>query len=152
MSAFMPSNNTPYYPDSIDTELKAILKKSFVKNIQNPELNEHLTKNLGKFFDEIDQVSAQQDESFGSFYFIMGKKDGAEAYEMLKVNEEDIENNTYSYIDFSKFEIDENTTYCREGPPNPIHPQVCVGPCAKRTNNCLGLICGIETSLGCAIF
>ena len=139
--SFTNSSNDAY-PEDLAPEYVEVLKRDFVKTMNNESLHVSLETNFITLFDEINQVDAQYSDKFGYYYTVMGKKDGKEKVEILKINESDVINETYSYIDFSNLDA-MTVTYCTSGPDSSPFPFVCLGPCQVRTNNCLGAICGV---------
>ncbi|GAB5398960.1 MAG: hypothetical protein Aureis2KO_05450 [Aureisphaera sp.] len=130
------------YPEDLASEYVEVLKRDFVKTMDNESLYATLEANFITLFDAIDQVDAQFSESYGYYYTVIGKKDGKEKVEILKIDESDVINETYSYIDFSNLDA-MTVTYCTSGPDSSPFPFVCLGPCQVRTETCLGAVCGV---------
>lgn len=130
------------YPKDMPADYVEILKKDFIKTMDSKSLIDKLEKNFHPLFDEINSVDAQLNSDFGYYYIVFGKKDNQDKVEILKINNSDIENNTYTYINFENVHVSAATEYCLSGPDSSPFRDVCIGPCAER-DNCWGSICGI---------
>lgn len=136
------TSDTEKYPDNLPLEYVEVLKKDFIKTTESQSLFASIETNFISLFDEVTRIDAQYSEKSGYYYMVLGSKDGQVKFEILTVEVSDIENETYTYIDFTN--IDVNTVqYCTSGPDVSPFPFVCTGPCEFRTSNCLGAVCGV---------
>jgi len=132
------ANKTNHFPDDLPSAYVEKFSKEYLKTVKSEGLNTQLEKNFGQLFDKVDYLHGQYSKIDETHYYIaFGKKDGVDKIELFKVNEEDIKNETYTYIDFSKSEqVNVRRLYCREG-------GLCPSFCDYHVTNCLGYICGI---------
>jgi len=143
--------NKDKYPDSLKKEYVEIFKAEFIKEMNSKSLIMDLESKFHPLFDKVNTVDVQFNSEHGYYYLVIGKKDNKEKVEMLKINKSDFENNSYTYIDFTNININSSTEYCRSGNGYPF-PPVCQGGCLPRTNNCLGILCGIRSGNSCHIY
>ena len=120
--------NVPERPD-ITNETTA-----YIKTIVNNELNVHIQKNFVRFFDKVEYVEARFSDDVGYFYAVFGEKKGEPSIQFIKVEKNDIDNETYTYFDFEGFTATEFTEYCYKG-------GFCVGCEYQPSVPCL-VICG----------
>lgn len=139
--SFTTSDNETY-PEDLPAEYVEVLKKDFIKTTVSESLRVTIETNFVSLFDKVTRIDAQYSDKSGHYYMVLGSKDGQEKFEILTVGESDIANETYSYIDFTKFDA-MSVTYCTSGPNSSPFPFVCTGPCQFRTVTCLGAICGV---------
>lgn len=130
------------YPDSLSSEHVEFFESERIKTISDAALNDRLEYLFSPLFDEVSSINAQYSNTSGYYYLVFGSKDGIEKIDILKVEKSDIENGTYSYIDFTGVDPASVVNYCRRGSESPF-PFVCQGPCQLREDNCLGEICGV---------
>lgn len=131
----------PKYPLNMSDELINFFDKEFVRTINNNALNDDIQKKFFDLFDHVSGVNVQFSDLNGYYYIVFGSKDGVDKIELLKVNEDDVLNETYTYIDFSN--VDRTSFgYCKIG--NGFPPPVCPLECIHYTDpgTCLGMICG----------
>lgn len=137
------------YPTYLPLETMEVLKKEHVKTVENEALMSSLATKFTSLFDEVTAVHGQYNEDDGHYYVVFGKQDGKAKIELLKANATDIENETYTYIDFSNMNLDyAAAVFCTRGPLNPSHPFTCPSDCDARLYQCLGYVCGVLTSGG----
>jgi len=134
--------NTERYPSDLPIEYVEVLEKDFIKTVDNESLLNTIETNFVTLFDDVTRIDAQHSEKSGYYYMVLGSKDGQPKFEILTVNVSDIENETYTYIDFTNVDV-KTVQYCTSGPDVSPFPFVCTGPCEFRTSNCLGAICGM---------
>ena len=138
------------YPDSVTPEMAKVFDRDYVKTVENEALNKHLEKNFLPLFDDVISIRAQQNAIDGYYYMVLGTKNGQKSMVLLKTSQYDVDNNIYTYIDFSNIKVTATSRYCLQGLQDPSFPGICVGAqCKPRTTNCLGLICGISDGMGC---
>jgi len=131
------------YPNYLPEELITFFKSEYLTTIENESLNSLLEKNFPSLFDKVALVHAQQNVN-GEFYFLVfAEKNNQEIFQLLKINESDIANKTYSYIDFSGINQNSDTVYCKSGNDDATNPIVCPSACEYYTNGCLGMVCGV---------
>lgn len=137
------------YPTYLPLEAMETLKKEHVKVVESEALISTLATNFSPLFDEITAVHGQYNEDDGHYYVVFGEQDGVAKIELLKAWESDIENETYTYIDFTNIKVNNDIVYCTRGPLNPTNPFVCpTDYCEARDYQCLGYVCGIQTFNG----
>ena len=122
------------FPDNIPEESVTLFNSEYVKTINNDDLNRQLEQNFLPLFDKVTAVDAQYSEANGYYYIVFGEKDSTKKIELVKVNAEDIKNQTYTYFDFSGVTVTEATEYCYRG-------SLCVG-CVYQPAVPCGIICG----------
>ncbi|MBR9855962.1 MAG: hypothetical protein GYB37_15555 [Algicola sp.] len=137
------------YPNYLSDELITFFESEYLTTIENESLNSLLEKNFSPLFDNVDYVHAQESEEFGHYYIIYAKKDGEPIIELLKINESDIQNETYTYIDFSNIDVNNQTTYCRQS--FSTYPGTCPAECKYYLNGCLGMSCAVYINGQCVI-
>ncbi len=103
------------YLESNPKETVTSNEVEYIKNIVNNELNVHLQTNFVRFFDEVNYVEALFSKDVGYHYAVYGKKDGSLNVQFLKIEKDDIENETYTYFDFEGITVTELTKYCYRG-------------------------------------
>lgn len=131
----------PKYPADLPDELISFFDKEFVRTINNNFLNNDIQKKFFDLFDHVMGVNVQFSDVHGYYYLVFGSKDGMNKIELLKVNKEDVLDETYTYIDFSQ--INRNLSgYCKigNGFPPPVCPLKCIN--YEDPGTCLGMICG----------
>jgi len=138
------------YPESLPIEFIEIFENDFVKTVDNKVLINSLEENFSSLFDEIKRVDVQLNSDFGYAYLVIGTKDLKEKVEILKIEKADVENETYTYIDFKNIDTKNAIQFCTTGPNISSNPFVCTGSCRFRNERCLGLICGISSGSGCS--
>ncbi|HAS39235.1 MAG TPA: hypothetical protein DCS93_02095 [Microscillaceae bacterium] len=151
--AFFSFNTTKsIYPSFVSAELAKFFKGDYIKTVKDEALNLHLEKNFLPLFDDVTFLHAQKNAKEGYYYIVFGTKDGKETMALLKASQQDIETNTYSYIDFSKIKVTKSTWYCRSGRLN-APAGICEGlTCSPHFDRCLGLVCGVWNGVDCDIF
>lgn len=142
------------YPDYLDNEYVELLKKEFVKEMNSVELKIDLKEKFISLFDDIKKVHAQYSENNGFYYIVFGNFNGKEKIELIKINEIDIINSTYTYINFEDNIDYKNLEYCVSGdgnffPPGCPTPNECVD---SFTGFCRTIICGIWNGKTCTRF
>ena len=135
------------YPSHLSDELITFFESEYLTTIENESLNSLLEKNFSPLFDEVDYVHAQKNEEVGYYYIAFAKKDGEQIIKLLKINESDIQNETYSYIDFSNIDVNSQTIYCRQSIST--LPNACPLECSYNTNGCRGFECGVYVDGEC---
>ncbi|MBX2829456.1 MAG: hypothetical protein KTR22_14925 [Flavobacteriaceae bacterium] len=138
------------YPDDVPSEYIEAFKSDFIKTIHSEALKVTLESNFCSLFDKVYAVDAQMNPEAGFYYLVFGEKNGVNKIELLKTSQSDIDNEAYTYIDFTNIEVNATTEYCRAGNGYPF-PPVCQGGCLPRDNNCLGILCGIRVGNQCII-
>ncbi|WP_343764234.1 hypothetical protein, partial [Gangjinia marincola] len=69
--------------------------------------------NFSPIISEVASVSAYKDYDDNSFFYLVeGFKNDTPTTFMLKIDEQDYVNQTYTYIDFSNITINDNTQFC----------------------------------------
>ncbi len=130
------------YPDGIHEELAEFLDSEYLTTIENRSLKKDLEEKFFFLFDEINEIHVQHSDANGYYYLLFVEKDGASTLEMLKIEEKDYRNETYSYIDFSNIEVNEFTQLCSRGIVS-TNPLICPPDCDFYTIQCLGISCGV---------
>jgi len=136
------TSNTKKYPENLPIEYVEVLKKDFIKTIDGESLLATIETNFVSLFDEVTRIDAQHSDKSGYYYMVLGSKDGQVKFEILTVNASDIENEAYTYINFTNLDV-KTAEFCTSGPDVSPFPFVCTGPCEFRTSNCLGAVCGV---------
>ncbi|MEM7187091.1 MAG: hypothetical protein AAF466_10570 [Bacteroidota bacterium] len=108
-------SNVEKFPDNVSAESVTMFEDHYLKTINNEDLNIQLAQNFSNLFDEVTSVDAQFSPSDGYYYIVFAEKDGKKIIDLLKVEEHDVSNETYSYIDFTNIEVNESTQYCTTG-------------------------------------
>jgi len=134
MIALYGFNSNDKYPDSIDEGRVAMFESHFIKTISKNELNRQLERNFLPLFDKVTSVDAQHSDDWGYYYLVFGEKNNIEKIELLKIEKEDVVNETYTYFDFEGFTVTENTLYCYRG-------GTCVGCVIPDSLDC-PILCG----------
>lgn len=129
------------YPSYLSEELITTFENEYLETIEDSSLNKLLEKNFPPLFDEVKYVHAQRNQNNEFYYIVFAIKNGNETIDLLKINELDVINKTYSYIDFSEINLND-TVYCRAGNGS-TDPFVCPEACENYTFVCLGMICGV---------
>lgn len=143
-------NTKNVYPDSVTPDMAKVFDRDYVKTMKNEVLNQQLEKNFLPLFDDVTSVRVQKNAVDGYYYMVLGTKKGKKNIALLKTSQYDVDNNTYTYINFSNIKVTAASRYCLQGLDDPSHPRVCQGSqCKPRATNCLGLICGISDGMGC---
>ena len=142
------SFNNEKYPENLPSEYVEVLKGDFIKTMESNSLFTSIETNFVSLFDEVTTIDAQYSNNAGYYYLVVGSKNGQERFEILKTDKADIDNGTYTYIDFSNMEA-MPMQFCSSGPAFSPFPFVCTGPCQVRTTSCLGAICGILVNGQC---
>lgn len=109
----------------------------YVKTIKDMELNVQLQSNFVRFFDRVNSIDVRFTADIGYFYAVYGVKDGNQVVKNLYVEKEDVENETYTYIDFSNISVDESTEYCYKG---------------SSCNTCTYLPCCVDCNVLCGVW
>ncbi|MAT89994.1 MAG: hypothetical protein CMC35_04820 [Flavobacteriaceae bacterium] len=143
--AFTTDNDT-VYPEFISEDFAMTLDSEYIKTMENPTLEQTIENNFIALFDDITRVNAQYSKSNGYYYLVIGTKNNVETLQLLKVNKDDIDKSTYTYINFSNIDVDEDTEYCTSGSTNPF---TCPVACDYYPSGCIGQICGVWTGLQC---
>ncbi|GAA0872377.1 hypothetical protein GCM10009117_15240 [Gangjinia marincola] len=82
-------------------------------NINNMALYMTIETNFSPIISEVASVSAYKDYDDNSFFYLVeGFKNDTPTTFMLKIDEQDYVNQTYTYIDFSNITINDNTQFC----------------------------------------
>jgi hypothetical protein len=102
------------YPDYVSEDGVTMFKSHYIKTIDNNELNMQLEQNFLPLFDKVTSVDAQFSPESGYYYVVFGEKNNAKTIQSLKIEKEDVDNETYSYIDFTNIEVNDQTLYCRD--------------------------------------
>lgn len=132
------------FPSDVPEESIVVFESDYLKTIHNLELNKYLETNFPDLFDTVASVDAQSSPDAGFYYIVFGEKNGEKVIDLLKVEFEDIQNETYTYINFATVEKGQNPPqYCTMGglacPPgcnyNPFAP--CLAKCGYWT----GIFC-----------
>ncbi|ELR72844.1 hypothetical protein C900_00805 [Fulvivirga imtechensis AK7] len=140
--SFVLTERASKYPEGLSEEVTAFLDKEFIRTTENSDLRADIQTKFFNLFDEVDAVNVQYSERNGYYYLVMGTLKGVQKIELLKVEEEDVEKEIYSYIDFSHINVSASTTYCRKGNGNPL--PVCPTTCDDYpVGSCIGIICGV---------
>jgi len=129
---------------NLSTDSTTVLETRSPITIHNNELNSQLQKNFIRYFDEIHYVVAKYHENVGYYYDVFGTKNGLDANQGLKIDKSDIENETYTYIDFTDIKVNELTVYCKDDISKPAcdcSPPPPVKACK--------IICAVWTGLEC---
>ncbi len=146
LMGFNNSSEKTKYPESLSLEVIEKFESEYIKTMDNEALKTYLQKNFIRYFDEIESISAQYSDVFGYYYLVIGTKSNHSSLELLKIEKEDIENESYTYIDFSGLDINEDTEYCRKSVPENL-------PCAAcdryPDGTCFGVTCGIWNGIQC---
>ena len=136
------------FPEGISAEKVAVYNTEYLKTIDNDLLNEQLSKNFAPLFDQVSFVDAQYSETIGYYYIVFGTTNESDTMQLLKVEKEDIDNETYSYIDFSNIKVSETTIYCFRGyTPGATCPQFGCNPMGP--SECEAPICGVYANNEC---
>ncbi|GAB5400285.1 MAG: hypothetical protein Aureis2KO_18700 [Aureisphaera sp.] len=101
--------------DTTLTEMSTTNEDVLLKTIDKPELNRLIEKNFIRFFDEVNYIDALYSEAEGYYFAVYGQKNNKESLQFLKVEKDDVDNETYTYFDFEGITITENTEYCYRG-------------------------------------
>ncbi|MEM9391229.1 MAG: hypothetical protein AAGA02_12190 [Bacteroidota bacterium] len=130
------------YPSSLSKETVEFLKNEYYLSIVSNSLFKDLENKFKYFFDEVSSVNANYSSISGYYYVVFGEKDGIEKIELLKVEESDVINKTYTYIDFSNITVSEQTVWCKSANG---FPPGCPPECIAYTNQfaCIGIMCGV---------
>lgn len=141
--ALKPEVEETIYPENLSRDFIHYLHKEFVKEMNNETLNEDIQSKFWNLFDKVSDVNAHYSQVNGFYYVVFGSLDGVDKIEMLKIEESDMQNEIYSYIDFSNYTVTSETVYCKA--VNGFPPPVCQGGCKKYTDasTCLGLVCSL---------
>jgi len=131
------------FPSDIPEESIAVFESDYLKTIHNADLNKHLETNFPDLFDAVVSVDAQSSPDSGFYFIVFGEKNGEKIIDLLKVEFEDIQNETYTYMNFDTIDRGQSPLYCTTGglfcPPgcnyNPFAP--CLAKCGVWT----GLVC-----------
>jgi len=132
------------FPNHISEESIAVFEADYLKTIHNANLNKHLETNFPDLFDTVVSVDAQSSPESGFYYIVFGEKNGERIINLLKVELEDVQNETYTYINFDTIDRSQSLVeYCTKG--GPLCPPGCTygSPCFA--------ICGIWDGNGCII-
>lgn len=124
------------YPDYVSSDSIALFKAQYLKTINNNDLNHQLEQNFSNLFDKVTAVDGQFSHETGYYYIVFGEKNNEKSIQLLKIEKEDLDNETYTYIDFTNIEVDEFTQYCWTGGIN------CPPGCTYTTAPCWA-ICGV---------
>jgi hypothetical protein len=137
--SFTEKNTTP----KITSEKTTTISDDIIKTIENADLNDHIQKNFVRYFDDVDYITAHYSNVKGFYYYqVYGSKNGINTTQALKVNKSDLENETYTFIDFTNIKVDKLTEYCWEGVSN------C--PCGPdNTRKCTSFICAVWDGFIC---
>jgi hypothetical protein len=123
------------YPDYVSEESVTMYKSEYLKTINSHDLNTQLEQNFLPLFDNVTFVDAQFSQEIGYYYIVFGEKNNAKTIQLLKIEKEDVDNETYTYFDFEGFTVTENTVYCWRGGP------LCL-PCQLQCCAACNIICG----------
>ncbi len=142
-------SNNPVYPDYVPESYVLKLEAEFVKKMDNQNLINHIEKNFVALFDNVNAIHTQYSDEFGFYYLVFGVKSNISKIELLKIEEEDYLNETYTYIDFSKINVNSSTVYCGINYLPPIDP--CAYTICRQitTTQCLVMSCGIWNGEEC---
>lgn len=125
-------------PVSDKTIQRLKTKSDFVKVVDNDALKDVLGRGFSDLADEISFVSVHHKPADHYYYYaVAGAKDGQEVVFYAKAHKSDIEDETYTYIDFASLKKslhpgDDIRRYCYARANN----QICIS--APR-----GVICGV---------
>jgi len=142
--------NNPKYPVNLSENYVKLFEIEFIKEMNSKSLILDLEEKFISLFDKVIKVNAQYSNENGHYYLVFGQKDGVDKIELLKINEEDIVNKIYSYINFTKIKNLDEAKFCSTGLKNPNNSNVCVGSnCKLNTTNCFGIFCGVWNGKEC---
>lgn len=136
------------YPDGMDEDLVKFFDSEYLATIENVTLKTDLEEKFFFLFDEVNEIRVQYSDANGYYYLLFVEKKGESKLELLKIEETDYRNETYSYIDFTNLEVDEFTQFCRQG-ILPQYPGVCPVACENYPTGCFGMSCGIVVNGEC---
>ncbi|QNJ96957.1 hypothetical protein [Constantimarinum furrinae] len=104
----------------ITSEKTTTISDDIIKTIENEDLNDHIQKNFVRYFDDVEFVTAHYSDTKNFYYYkVHGSKNGISTTQGLKIEKSDLENETYTYIDFSNIQVNELTEYCKDDSSNP---------------------------------
>lgn len=125
------------------------LNSDLIKTVHNKELNLFLEAHFISLFDKVDELQVVFLPDIGYCYVVYGSKKNIKTINYLKIEEEDVINETYTYIDFSNIEITEDTQYCHK--PR-VTPSLCPNTCeyyGSGSENCDLITCGVYNGGQC---
>ncbi|QNJ96823.1 hypothetical protein [Constantimarinum furrinae] len=143
-SVYSFTTNDLYQTKSLEEKI-LINEDDLIKTIINQDLNKELQKNFVRYFDEVNYVNARSNGDL-YYYQVIGAKKGVETSINLKIEKIDIENETYTFIDFTDIKVDEFTQYCFRAIPNTTCTQECIVPPALY---CESVLCGVWNGTKC---
>lgn len=125
--------------------------EGYFGTIKNQDLYMDLACKFSAIFNEVENVDLFYSKESGYYYGVTGFKDDNQIIEFLKINHEDVLNESYTYINFNNISKDFSTIqYCYE-PTNPESPNCQPGNgCTyiPYASNCRTVICGIFELVG----
>lgn len=125
--------------------------EGYFGSIQNQNLFMDLSCKFSILFEEVGSVNVFYSIESGYYFEVKGYKKGITVVQNLKVNPQDVVNESYSYINFEDLNIDyENEEYCYEPifPPGSLCEPNLGCTYIPYDPGCLVFICGIKTSIG----
>lgn len=137
------------FPKFFPADYVKVLKKDFIKTVKSEKLIANVQTNFQTLFDKVKAIDGHYNADADYYYYVIfGKKNNLDKMEILKIEKADLDNETYTYIDFTNIDV-ENTTYCTSGPDSSPFSFVCTGPCEARSEVCLGAVCGVVVLGNC---
>lgn len=132
------------YPSYLSEELVTIFESEYLETIEDSSLNILLENNFPPLFDKVEYVNAQKNKDGEYYYIVFAEKNGKKIINLLKVNESDVKNKTYSYINFSKINA-KSAVYCAYANENATGGSIppCPSECDYHSTMCIGIICGV---------
>lgn len=140
------------HPSEYSAELVSKIQQDYLYTVQNDDLTQHLESNFTELFDEVKVVTAHFDAANEVYYYtVAGEKDGTATIERLKVYENDIQNETYTYLNFENIRShfgEAAVRYCVTLDVFPNAPSYCPSGCNLPVV-CPGMVCGVYENGNC---
>ena len=146
-------SNEPVYPNYLVIEDIALLESEFVKKMDSEVLINDIESKFISLFDKVTQVNAQYSKENGYYYLVFGVKSNLSKIELLRIEEEDIINNEYSYINFEKIKNKSTVEFCGYNNfpvSNPCHLPFCSR--LIKNGTCLNIRCGVWDGIQCQVY